>query len=307
MQRPKRLKRRDKIGIIAPASAPNKAALQASLSFLTKLGLQYELGKTTTSPYGYLSATDDERLQDVEEMFRRDDIAGIFCACGGYGAARYVDRLDFEMIRQHPKVFWGYSDITVLHQALMQYADLITFHGPMLGSDVGKETFHEKSAAQFTQLFEPTTLTYTNAFAPGLMTITPGIAKGRIVGGNLSLLASAVGTAYAPETAGNLLLIEDVDEEPYRVDAMLNQLRLAHLLDDVAGIIIADFANAAPKKRKATLSMQQVFTHYFGALGVPVVSGFKIGHCQPHFALPLGAEAILDATNQTLTMTPGVC
>lgn len=307
MQRPKRLKQGDKIGIIAPASPPNRAALEASLTFLTTLGLRYELGKTTTTQYGYLSATDDERLADVEEMFRRDDIAGIFCACGGYGAARYVDRLDFELIQRHPKVFWGYSDITMLHQALMQQANLITFHGPMLGSDVGKETFHEKSAAQFGQLFAPTTLTYTNAFEAGLTTMTPGIAKGRIVGGNLSLLASAVGTPYAPATAGNLLLIEDVDEEPYRVDGMLNQLRLAHLLDDVAGVIIADFANSEPKKRKATLSLDEVFDHYFRPLNIPVVRGFKIGHCQPHFALPLGAEAVLDATNQTLTITPGVC
>lgn len=307
MQRPNRLKRGDTIGIIAPASAPNQEALQASLSFLTQLGLRYELGKTTTTQYGYLSATDDERLQDVEEMFRRDDIAGIFCACGGYGAARYVDRLDMDMIRQHPKVFWGYSDITVLHQAFMQQADLVTFHGPMLGSDVGKSTFHEKSAAQFQQLFAPTTLTYTNDFSTPLTTMIPGIAKGRIVGGNLTLLASAVGTPYAPQTAGNLLLIEDVDEEPYRVDTMLNQLRLAHLFDDVAGVIIADFANAQPKKRKATLSLEEVFDHYFRPLNVPVVRGFKIGHCQPHFALPLGTEAVLDATNQILTITPGVC
>lgn len=306
MQQPKRLQRGDTIGIIAPSSAPNQQALQASLSFLTQLGLRYEFGKTISSQYGYLSAPDDVRRADVEDMFRRDDIAGIICACGGYGAARYVDELDFDMIRRHPKIFWGYSDITVLHQALMQRANLVTFHGPMLGSDIGKETFMPQSAAQFQQLFTPTTLTYDAQFASGLSTITAGRATGKIVGGNLSLLASSVGTIYAPQTASNILLIEDVNEPPYRIDGMLNQLRLAHLFENINGVIIGDFANASPSPEKASLTLTEVFQHYFGTLGVPVLSGVKIGHCQPHFALPLGVEATLDAAKQTIVITPGV-
>ncbi len=306
MQKPQRLKKGDKIGIIAPASSPNQKALEKSLAFLTMLGLEYEFGKTAHSEYGYLSATDDLRKADVEDMFRREDIAGIICACGGYGSARYTDTLDFELIRQNPKIFWGYSDITFLHNAFQRHADLVTFHGPMLGSDIGHDTFLEQSAAQFQQLFTPTALVYDGCFYAGIETVVEGVAHGKIVGGNLSLLASAVGTDYMPLTAGNLLLIEDVDEEPYRVDGMLNQLRMAGVLNEVSGVIIASFSGAEPKKRKKSLTLDEVFAHYFASLQVPVVKGVQIGHCQPHFALPLGVNAVLDATNCMITIEAGV-
>lgn len=301
---PKRLKVGDTIGIVAPASPPNQESLTRSFAFLESLGLKWKLGKHVNDVNGYLAGTDDGRLADLEEMFADPEIAGIICAGGGYGSARFADRLDYQLIQENPKVFWGFSDITFLHTAIANYTDLVTFHGPMLASCVGKETFHELSAKMFRQLFEPMELHYSEAISP-LETLSPGSSSGELTGGNLSLLASGIGTKFEINTKGKLLLIEDVGEEPYRVDNLLNQLRLAGKFSDAAGIVIGDFAKVEPKK-ETSLTLDEVLRHYTADLGKPVVSGFKIGHCEPHFAVPLGSNARLDADQKTLTILPGV-
>ena len=303
--RPTRLQKGDTIGIIAPSSPPNMENLQRSLAFIEQLGLNVKMGKHVENIHGYLAGTDDERLEDLHDMLADPNVKGIICAGGGYGAGRYADRIDFQLMAEQPKILWGYSDITFLHTTIGQFANVVTFHGPMLASDVGKETFHELSARMFGQLFEPIELHYTETISP-LTAINGGVAQGELVGGNLSLLVSALGSKYEIDTRGKLLLIEDVDEEPYKVDAMLNQLRLAGKLQEAAGIVVGDFARAEPKKRKTTLTLEEVFQHYLGDLDKPVVSGFKIGHCEPHFAVPLGAEARLDGDGKTLTILPGV-
>lgn len=302
---PKRLKKGDTVGVIAPSSPPNLENLKKALPFLEELGLKVKMGKSVEAVNGYLAGSDDERLADLHAMFEDPEIAGIICAGGGYGAARYADRIDFAMIKENPKVFWGYSDITFLHTAIGEYAELVTFHGPMLASDVGKPEFHERSASMFGQLFGPFELFYSEEISP-LTALTGGIAEGELVGGNLSLIRSAVGTKFDLDVIGKILLIEDIDEEPYQVDEMLNQLRMARKFDEAAGIVIGDFKNAEPKKREKSLTLDEVFDHYFSGLKIPVVKGFKIGHCEPHFSVPLGAKARLDAEAKTLTILPGV-
>lgn len=302
---PKRLKKGDTVGIIAPSSPPDQENLQKALPFLEDLGLKIKLGKSVDAAHGYLAGTDDERLADLHAMFEDPEVSGIICAGGGYGAARYADRIDYAMIMENPKVFWGYSDITFLHTAIGEYAEMVTFHGPMLASDVGKPEFHERSGRMFGQLFEPFELHYTEEVAP-LETVSGGIAQGELVGGNLSLIRSAIGTKFDLDVKGKILLIEDIDEEPYEVDEILNQLRMARKFEEAAGIVIGDFKNANPKKRKPSLTLDQVFNDYFGDLKIPVVKGFKIGHCEPHFSVPLGALARLDGDAKTLTILPGV-
>ncbi len=303
--RPQRLQQGDTIGIIAPAGPPNQESLERSLAFLEQLGLKWKFGKNVKNVYGYLAGTDKERLDDLHDMFADPTIKGVFCARGGYGSARFADKIDYQLMQENPKIFWGFSDITFLHTAMGVYSNLVTFHGPMLATNVGKESFDELSAKMFQQLFEPMELHYTEAIGP-LETVTGGVAQGELVGGNLSLLVSGIGTKFEVDTKGKLLLIEDIGEEPYRVDGLLNQLRMAGKLADVAGIIVGDFADAAPKKGQVSLTLDEVFDHYFSSLGKPVVKGFKIGHCEPHFAIPLGVGAKLDADNRTLTILPGV-
>ena len=221
--RPQRLQKGDTIGIIAPASPPNQESLKRSLAFLEQLGLKWRFGKSVNNVYGYLAGTDEERLEDLHDMFADPTIKGIICAGGGYGSARYTDHIDLQLMNEHPKILWGFSDITFLHTAMGLYSNLVTFHGPMLASCVGKTSFHELSAKMFQQLFEPMELHYTEEISP-LETIAGGVAQGELVGGNLSLLASGIGTKFEVDTKDKLLLIEDVGEEPYRIDGLLNQL-----------------------------------------------------------------------------------
>ncbi|MGI2327709.1 S66 peptidase family protein [Planococcus sp. YIM B11945] len=302
---PKRLQIGDTVGVIAPSSPPNMDDLKKALLFLEGMGLNVKLGKSVGAENGYLAGEDDARLADFHDMFEDKSITGIFCARGGYGSSRFTDRIDFDLVKENPKVFWGYSDITFLHTAIGEYAGLVTFHGPMLATDVALEQFHERSARMFGQLFAPFELHYSEEIAP-LTTIRGGVAEGELVGGNLSMIRAGIGTKFELDTKDKILLIEDIGEEPYKVDERLNQLRMARKLEGVAGIVIGDFQNAEPTNPDATLTMEQVFNDYFSKLNVPVVHGFKIGHCEPHFSVPLGAKARLDGDAKTLTVLPGV-
>lgn len=164
--RPERLRSGDMIGIVSPSSPPNQESLERSLTFLEGLGLKWKFGEHVKDQYGYLAGKDDERLDDLHAMFADPEVKGIICAGGGYGSARYTDKLDFDLIRDNPKIFWGFSDITFLHTAIGRYTNLITFHGPMLASCVGKESFHPLSAKMFEQLFEPMELHYDEHISP---------------------------------------------------------------------------------------------------------------------------------------------
>ncbi|WP_088007315.1 S66 peptidase family protein [Indiicoccus explosivorum] len=303
LNQPKRLKKGDTVGIISTSSPVDREALRRSLTFVEELGLQAKMGKYAERDTGYLAGRDEERLADLHDMFEDPEVDGIFCSGGGYGAARLIDRIDYGLIRENPKVFWGYSDISILHAAIGKYAELVTFHGPMLASDAGTDKFSELSAKMFRQLFEPMELYYSEGIAP-LETIAGGIGQGELTGGNLTRLCSIIGTKFEPETTGKVLLIEDISDDPQRADSQLNQLRLARKLEDLAGVIIGDFKKADGPDNKGRLS--DVFRHYFSSLGVPVVSGFRIGHCEPNFAVPLGSDARLDGDTKTLTVLPGI-
>ncbi|AIF44651.1 LD-carboxypeptidase [Virgibacillus sp. SK37] len=304
MIKPERLQKGDTIGIIAPAGPPDQEKLQKAIPFLESLGLKVNVGKHINEIHGYLAGTDQQRLEDFHNMVADPTIKAIIFARGGYGTGRIVSSIDYELIRNNPKIIWGYSDITYLHTAIRQQTGLVTFHGPMVASDIGKEEFDDFSAEMFMQLFEPATYVYTEKVSP-LHVISPGNGTGMLVGGNLSLIVSTLGTPFEIDTNGKLLLLEDIGEEPYRVDSMLNQLKLAGKLEKAAGVILGDFADAEPTL-KHSLTLEKVFSDYLSNLNCPVLSGFKIGHCLPHFAVPLGVEAELSADTKTLTIQAGV-
>ncbi|WP_026692289.1 S66 peptidase family protein [Peribacillus kribbensis] len=302
--KPVRLKKGDTVGIIAPASPPDSANLKRALSILEHMGLKVKLGSNLKREYGYLAGSDEERLEDLHNSFLDPEIKGIICACGGYGTGRLASSIDFGLIKDHPKIFWGYSDITFLHTAIYQNTGLVTFHGPMPASDIGKEDADDISKSAFRQLFEPAEFIYSEKMAP-LETIVEGEAKGILTGGNLSLLASGIGTAFEIDTKGKLLLIEDVNEEPRAVDRMLNQLYMAGKLDAAAGIVVGDFHNCVPQREKS-LSLDEVLDFYIKRANKPALKGFLIGHCSPHYGVPLGVPAFLDTRSKTLAMDSGV-
>ena len=305
MIRPAHLVKGDVIGIVAPASPVEREVLERSFSFLEQLGLRYKLRESVYNKSVYLAGTDEQRLADLHAMFKDPEVKGIICAGGGYGSARYAEQLDLDLIHDNPKIFWGFSDITYLHTAIRQGTGLVTFHGPMLASCVAQQEFHEMSGKMFGQLFAPVEVHYSEDISP-LETIVGGVAEGTVVGGNLSQLVSSLGSEFEIKTNSRLLVIEDVGEEPYQVDRLLNQLRLAGKLREAAGIIIGDFSKAEPAKPEDSLTMDEVFEHYFGKLNQPVVKGFRIGHCEPNIAIPFGVKGRLDANNKTLTILPGV-
>jgi muramoyltetrapeptide carboxypeptidase len=302
--KPTRLKKGDTVAVIAPASPPNKENLKRGLKFVEDLGLKYKLGKSLYSEYGYLAGNDEARLSDLNEMFLDNEIKAIICAGGGYGTARIASAIDYDAIKNNPKIFWGYSDITFLHTAIRQETGLITFHGPMLASDIGKEGANQVSRDTFQQLFTPAELNYDSSISQ-IEELVPGSAEGPLVGGNLSLLSSSMGTPFEIDTEGKILLIEDINEEPRAVDRMLNQLYMAGKLQESAGIIIGDFNNCVPE-RELSLSLEEVIDHYIQLAGRPALKGFKMGHCSPHIGVPLGADASMDTKEKTLYVESGI-
>lgn len=300
---PKRLQRGDVVGVIAPASPPRIHELQRGVKFLQQLGLQVVLGKHIFKSHGYLAGTDDERLADFHDMIADSKVKAIFSARGGYGTARFAERIDYELIKQHPKIIWGYSDMTYLHLAIQQRSNIITFHGPMIASDLGQHHVNTITKQSVNQLFAPMSIWYSEAISR-LQVIVNGKASGQLIGGNLTLITSTLGTPFEIDTIGKILLIEEIGEHPYQVDRMLNQLRLAGKLDEVAGIVVGDFSSITTSK--LSLSLQDVLDHYFKTLLCPVMTGFKIGHEALNIGVPLGAQAMLDTKTKTMIVQPGV-
>ena len=194
-------------------------------------------------------------------MFQDPEVKAVICACGGYGTGRIAEAIDYDLIRRNPKIFWGYSDITFLHTAIQQQTGLVTFHGPMLSSDVGCEEVHPYTKDTFLQLFTPKAFSYTNHLSP-LQTFYHGTASGEITGGNLALIVTTLGTPFEIDTKGKLLLIEDIDEEPYKIDRMMQHLASAGKLHDATGFIIGDFHQCEPKKKEQSLTLDQLWETY---------------------------------------------
>jgi muramoyltetrapeptide carboxypeptidase len=307
--RPKALREGDTVGLITPSSYvsdPDRLALAERTA--RYFGLVPKFGKNVRKREGYLGGTVAERLEDLHGMFRDPEVKGVFAIRGGYGASQLLDLIDYELIRAHPKVFLGYSDITALHLAIHKLAGLVTFHGPVTLSRFTPYTQEHFRKALFST--EPmgrvTNPPDSDPLRPAhtLRTVRPGRARGPLMGGNLTLISTTMGTPYEIETAGEILFLEDVDEEPYSIDRMLTQLRLAGKLDAAAGVIFGECQDCRPREFKpsyeSTLSVGEVVDEILGRLRMPVLSGLTIGHTDDQLTLPLGVRAELDAGKEEL-------
>ncbi len=301
MIKPKRLKRGHILGIVAPASPTSKEKIEKACEKLSQMGFRVVVGKNCHSQYGYLTAEDKLRAEELNSMFTNKDIDGIICLRGGYGTPRILDLLDYELIKNNPKVFVGYSDITSLHIALNKYADLVTFHGPMAASDIAGDfsDFSRDSLlnAISSDEFNPIIRNATEE----IKTINGGIAVGQIIGGNLSLLTSTLGTPYEIDTKGKILFIEEIGENTYKIDRMLTQLRLAKKLEEAEGIILGNFNNCLPSDQ-GDFSLEEVFEQIIKPLNKPTIYNLQAGHCDPAITIPFGVKARLDATKQEITI-----
>ncbi|GLC89920.1 S66 peptidase family protein [Lysinibacillus piscis] len=293
-----RLQKGDTVGLVALSSRVEPEKLGAAIAFLEKLGLHAIVGDTIQGRHRYFAGSDEERLADLHAMIRRPEVKAIFCVRGGYGAARLADKIDYGLLAEHPKIFWGFSDVTYLHCAIQKYANIVTFHGPMLMTSTPLD---ELSKKMFGQLFMPMEIQYTEAISP-LTAIANGVARGQLVGGNLSRLVNTLGTKFDIQTEGKILLIEDIAEPIPRIDVMLQQLKQARKLEQLAGVVIGSFTQIEADEE----ALHALMAEYFANLGIPVVAGFQIGHSTPNIAIPLGVDALLDAQQKVLKILPGV-
>ncbi len=292
------------------------------------MGFKVRIPKNLFRQKGFLGGSDEERTTEIMDAFADPEVKAVLPGTGGYGTTRIVDKLDYDVIRRNPKILVGFSDITGLHIAINQKTGLVTFHSPLpewgLGTDenmspyaakwfwraILAKSYHDSPKDKLgigytieTHAADPPKPGDDKLFkdVPHPLTMHAGKARGRLIGGNVSVVVATMGSPYEIETDGKILFLEDVGEEPYRVDRMLNTLRLAGKFDHVTGVILGQFS---PRKEEAKWStdesMDEVLTDFFGKLNVPVVSHFPLGHVRYNTTLPVGANAELDADAQTL-------
>jgi muramoyltetrapeptide carboxypeptidase len=242
-------------------------------------------------------------------MFERDDVKGIVCARGGYGCTRILPLLNYDLIRKNPKVLIGYSDVTALLYGLYQKVGLVSFHGP-----VGISTFNDYSVDSFKKvLMDPDSITLFKNLTSGydenvygVTTIVKGKGKGRLVGGNLSIMVSLIGTEYDLDYAGKIIFIEEIGEEPYRIDRMLTQMIQARKFENAAGVMMGIFRKCEVKEEDASFSksfnLMEVLKDRLSSLKIPVVYGMSFGHVKDKFTIPFGALAELNADKQTFAL-----
>jgi muramoyltetrapeptide carboxypeptidase len=282
------LKPGQSIGIVAPAGPASAEAVAAAPAALQALGYEVRLFPACHARDGFLAGDDAVRLADLHAAFSDPEIAAIVCLRGGYGSGRLLDRIDWDLLARHAKPFVGYSDITALH-AQFSNRGIPSFHGPMLTSDLAKPECDALTTASLAALRDGWRAgdLLAPALGPAALRIG-GRVDGRLVGGNLSLIAALMGTPWALNVRDAILFIEDVSEEPYRVDRLLLQLRLGGLLDQARGFVLGGFTGCEQ-------APDAVLRDYLLPLGKPVLGGWPAGHCQPNTLLPLGTHVTLDA------------
>jgi muramoyltetrapeptide carboxypeptidase len=306
--KPPRLRPGDTVGLIVPASATFlRQDVEIVVDVLGALGFKVKRGAHLMDRYGYLAGRDADRAADVNALFADPEVKGILAVRGGWGSARLLPHLDFEAIRRHPKVLMGYSDLTALLNAVHARTGLVTFHSP-----VGISSWTPFSVEHLRRvLIQGEAFTMSNPVEVNdtlvpvehrVRTITPGAARGRLLGGNLTVLSALVGTPYLPDFEGAILFLEDVGEQIYRIDRMLTQLALAGILRRVRGVVFGKCTKCDPGEGYGSLTLEEVFDDHLKPLGVPAWHGAMIGHIDQQWTLPIGLSAEIDAGAGTLRL-----
>ena len=296
---PSALKRGDKVIIVSPAGAVfDLKKIEEFIGVLSNLGFVVEVAKSASNRYGYLAGTDQERADDIINAFADNSIKGIFCTRGGWGCARILSSLDYKLIAQNPKVIMGFSDITSLLLAINAKSNLITFHGP-----VGLSSWDAFSTLCFTNTVF---LGERNVFPIGVddktIVLNQGIAQGELIGGNLTVFNSLLGTEYLPNCDNKILFLEELNEDPYKIDRMLTQLKLAGILDKLAGFIFGACTKCVSEDPLQSFTILEVIKHHVLPLNIPAIYNAPFGHTPKKWTIPIGAMAELDAYNLKLEL-----
>ena len=295
----------DLVGVCAPAGPVEADRMRAGVAELEGLGFRVRVPEGLFARTGFTAGGAERRLVELHGLFSDDEVAGIFCGRGGAGCGGLLPRLDAGLIAAHPKVFVGYSDITFIHLFLARLG-LVSFHGPMVARELGQRSYHRESLVHaLSGKGDP-----YSATAGELVALRPGVAEGRLRGGCLSILAASVGTPWAPvaDEEGTLLLLEDVDEPPYRVERLLLQLRQAEALAGVKGIVFGEMKGCGPDTG-AGYTLEQVILGALEGLELPIALGLSSGHTRgPNVTVPLGVRGRLESgeTARFCVLEPGV-
>lgn len=304
--KPPKLRTGDTIGVVGPASPPIKERLDKGIQYLQQLGYRVKLGQHIDDTYGYLAGQDADRVQDINRMFRDPEVNAIFCTRGGYGTPRLLEQIDYDAITRHPKILVGYSDLTALQLAIFHHTQVITFSGPMVAVEMGKgiSSFTER---HFWEILtsEEKKIIFSGENGP-LRCLKNGKSEGRLLGGCLSMICSIIGTPFLPNFEDAVLFVEDVGEEPYRIDRNFMQLKLAGILDRLNGIVFGKFEDCQPSSDTPSLTLEQVIEHVIGDLEIPVMADLPYGHVDIKYTLPVGAKVRLDTEVGGLEMIDAV-
>jgi muramoyltetrapeptide carboxypeptidase len=312
--KPKRLSLGDTVGLVAPANATFQSVeLQVAKESLEALGLKVKTGGHLLDRHGYMAGLDKDRADDINRFFADPNIHAVLPIRGGWGSARVLPYLDFDTIRRNPKIVLGYSDITALLLSIHAKAGLVTFHGPngmgrwdAYSVDFFKRMLMQGEAVTFSN---PKTMSDRNSLTQvenRVQTITGGKARGRLLGGNLTVLTTIVGSPYLPQWDGAIFFCEDVSEGYYRIDRMLTQLKLAGVLSKIRGFVFGTCSECtAGDNNFGALTMEEIFADHIKPLGVPAWSGAMIGHSMPQWTLAEGIEVEVDADAGTIRMAEG--
>lgn len=302
---PKALKPGDTIAIASPAGATPQSTEPNSIDpfehgaeLLREAGFRVKIMPNVKNKRMYLAGTDAERLADLHAAFADPEVDAILCARGGYGCMRLLPELDFELIARNPKILIGFSDITALLLPIYQRTGLMGFYGPMLTSNlIHNEPYSQAELLRLVQ--GEATMPFSIPNRDHYQCFKPGIAEGRLIGGNLSLLSALCGTPFQPQAGGHILFIEDWHEKYYTLDRQFQQLRMAGLFEGIRGLLLADFSEIETEPEMELPAFLKELTSF---LDVPVGYGFSVGHGEQTATLPIGCQARFDATQGSLTL-----
>lgn len=295
LTKPAALKTGSKIGVIAPSGAIHDDPLDKGLDALIGAGFEVVLAEGIRERKGYLAGSKEPRARALQDFFLRRDIDAIFCARGGFGSIQLLPLLNLKVIRRHPKIFVGYSDVSILLNWFLQKCGMVTFHGPMVAMEIARGL-----QGRSQELFWPTLRgESSNWQIQELQPSRPGLAEAAMIGGCLSMLVTTLGTPYEIETAEKILFLEDIGEKPYRIERMLTHLQMAGKLERLAGLVLGSFTNCEGDDGRG---LKEIIEDLFCDAPYPVVTGLPAGHGDENILLPFGVKMQLDASAGTLSL-----
>ena len=308
MLKPKPLPFGGTIGIIAPSGPVDEQTVRKARQFLAGQGYRIRLGEQLFRRYGYLAGTDEQRASDINWAFADPEIDAIFLARGGYGSARLLKLIDYDLVERNPKILVGYSDATALQLALLTRCDLVSFYGPVASIDFARSM----AARAFRRMVRAFDARAGAQLIPGrwpksIEVLSAGKAEGRLIGGCLSVVASLLGSDYFPDVTEAILFLEDVGEPPYRIDRYLTQLELAGVLSRVAAVLLGHFVRCYPRGDKPSLTLDQVLNERLAERPYPVLSGLPFGHTARKITLPQGVMVSMDTELRSLSLVEPPC